>query len=136
MAEATRHHEHGFSHAIRQAKRFCDLKGHEFDIAMSFYQGKYMSYDDMPEEASPDEDVESLPAEGGEDKAETKIDDTQAQEDEAEREQFIDVVGDEAGPSGQDRGTYENTPTLKSVKGSGRESLGLDYLLFSDIHAI
>ncbi|KAL2317111.1 hypothetical protein Fmac_030987 [Flemingia macrophylla] len=103
MAEATRHHEHGFNHAIRQAKRFCDLKGHEFNIGMDFYQGKYMPYDDMPDEVSSDEDVEPLHAEGGEEEAETQVDDTQAQEDEAENKQFVDVVGDDkTGPSGKD----------------------------------
>ncbi|KAL2319188.1 hypothetical protein Fmac_033064 [Flemingia macrophylla] len=57
MAEATRHHELGFNHVVRQAKRFCDLKGHKFDIGIDFHKGRYMSYDDMPEEAEPDEDV-------------------------------------------------------------------------------
>ncbi|KAL2317689.1 hypothetical protein Fmac_031565 [Flemingia macrophylla] len=59
QAEAACHHEHGFNHAIRQAKRFCDLRGHEFDIGMDFCKGEYMSYDDMPEDADPDEDAHS-----------------------------------------------------------------------------
>ncbi|KAL2329862.1 hypothetical protein Fmac_017443 [Flemingia macrophylla] len=99
QAEAARHHEHGFNHAIRQAKRFFDLKGHEFDIGINFYKGVYMSYDDMPDDAAPDKDVEPLYVEtdqqvgvdaaGGEIQAE----DTQAEETRAEEERYIDIEG-------------------------------------------
>ncbi|KAL2324948.1 hypothetical protein Fmac_024006 [Flemingia macrophylla] len=96
LAEAASHHEHGFNHAIRQAKHFCDLRGHEFDIGMDFYKGEYMSYDDMPENADPDEDVVPLVADlapqGGDAAAEG---DTQADDTHAEEEQYIDIDSEE-----------------------------------------
>ncbi|KAL2327732.1 hypothetical protein Fmac_021159 [Flemingia macrophylla] len=101
MAEATRHHELGFNHAVRQAKRFCDLKGHEFDIGMDFYKGRYMSYDDMPEEDEPDEDVVPMyPPVLGVADDETQADNTYTEGGMAEGEHYIDIEGDEVvGPS-------------------------------------
>ncbi|KAL2325334.1 hypothetical protein Fmac_024392 [Flemingia macrophylla] len=100
-AEAARQHEEGFKHALRQAKRFCDLKGHEFDVGMDFYQGQYMSYDEMPEGAVPDEEVEDTMAEEDEDEAETQQEDTRADERaEAEADLEIDLTGTNAvGPT-------------------------------------
>ncbi|KAL2337059.1 hypothetical protein Fmac_011505 [Flemingia macrophylla] len=82
QVEAARHHEHGFNHVVQQAKSFCDLKGHDFDIGMDFHKAKYMSYDDMPKDAKLDEDVEPLYVEvhqqvkGGDVEEETQAEET------------------------------------------------------------
>ncbi|KAL2322031.1 hypothetical protein Fmac_026410 [Flemingia macrophylla] len=119
QAEAAHHHEHGFYHAIRQAKHFCDLRGHEFDIGMDFCKREYMSYDDMPEDANPDEDVESLFAETVPQVGDAVADgDTQADDTHAEDEQYIDIEGEEeVAPT---RGVAE-APRLKTPPKSAED---------------
>ncbi|KAL2334761.1 LOW QUALITY PROTEIN: hypothetical protein Fmac_015974 [Flemingia macrophylla] len=92
---ASDQHEIGFKHAIRQAVRFCDLKGHEFDIGMDFYQGVYMSYDDMPEGADPDDEVTPLAAEGaeGDEKTETQAEGTLAEDGAGDEDREVEVTG-------------------------------------------
>ncbi|KAL2324393.1 hypothetical protein Fmac_023451 [Flemingia macrophylla] len=101
-------HEIGFKHVIRQAVRFCDLKGHEFDIGMDFYQGVYMSYDDMPEGADPDDEVTPLVAEGaeGDEKTETQVEGTLAEDGVGDEDREVEVTGPkDAAASGGAKGT-------------------------------
>ncbi|KAL2331747.1 hypothetical protein Fmac_019328 [Flemingia macrophylla] len=66
--------------------------GHDFDIGMDFYQGVYMSYDDMPEGADPDEEVTPMAAEGDE-KTETQTEGTLAEDGAGDEDQELDVTG-------------------------------------------
>ncbi|KAL2328136.1 hypothetical protein Fmac_021563 [Flemingia macrophylla] len=74
---------------------------------MDFCKGRYMSYDDMPEDAQPDEDVEPLFAEGRQDiegvdvGEETQAEETHADDNNVEDEVFIDMDGDGDGDMGQ-----------------------------------
>ncbi|KAL2345062.1 hypothetical protein Fmac_006347 [Flemingia macrophylla] len=90
-------HEIGFKHAIQQAIRFCDLKGHDFDIRMDFYQGVYMSYDDMSEDAEPDEEVTPLAADGveGDENTETQAEGTRVEDGAGEDDRDVEVTGPE-----------------------------------------
>ncbi|KAL2332904.1 hypothetical protein Fmac_014117 [Flemingia macrophylla] len=62
---------------------------------MDFYQGAYMSYDDMPDDADPDEEVTPLVSEGaeGEEKMETQAEDTLAEEGTGDQGQDEEVMG-------------------------------------------
>ncbi|KAL2330280.1 hypothetical protein Fmac_017861 [Flemingia macrophylla] len=63
---------------------------------MDFCKGEYMSYDDMPEDADPDEDVEPLVAEPAPQVGDVAAEgETQADDTHAEEEQYIDIDGEE-----------------------------------------
>lgn len=49
-------HESGFKRVVRQAQYLCSVPpGFTFEVNKDFYKGMYMEYDEMLEDAEPDE---------------------------------------------------------------------------------